>query len=79
MSAESTTRRTSDLIEVIVNGSTRSLAKGSTVVDLIESLGMNPAMIVVEHNLEILERGGYDAVVLSAGDRVELVHFVGGG
>lgn len=66
-------------ILVTVNGSERSVAAGSTLVDLIRSLDMNPELIVVEHNLEILDRKTYGDVVLSQDDRVELVHFVGGG
>lgn len=66
-------------ILVTVNGSERSVAAGSTLVDLIRSLDMNPELIVVEHNFEILDRKTYGDVVLSQDDRVELVHFVGGG
>jgi thiamine biosynthesis protein ThiS len=36
-------------------------------------------MVVVELNLEILERSAYETVALAPGDRLELVHFVGGG
>jgi thiamine biosynthesis protein ThiS len=68
-----------DLIDVVVNGAPRKAAAGSTVKDLIESLGLAPAMVVVERNLEILERSGYGTVALEPGDRLELVHFVGGG
>lgn len=68
-----------DTIGLTVNGTDRSVLEGTTVDDLIRSLDMNPALIVVEHNLEILDRETYGEVVLSPGDRVELVHFVGGG
>jgi thiamine biosynthesis protein ThiS len=46
---------------------------------LLERLDLVPETIVVEHNLEILDRASYDRVLLREGDRLELVHFVGGG
>jgi thiamine biosynthesis protein ThiS len=67
------------LLDVVVNGAPRKAPAGSTVKDLVESLGLNPAMLVVERNLEILERSAYASVALEPGDRLELVHFVGGG
>lgn len=66
-------------IDLIVNGSPRRAAAGSTVRDLLEVLELVPATIVVERNLLILDRGDYGKVVLENGDRLELVHFVGGG
>jgi thiamine-phosphate pyrophosphorylase len=71
--------RAEALIDVVVNGTPRKAPAGSTIKDLIESVGLVPAMVVVERNLEILERGAYGTVVLAPGDRLELVHFVGGG
>lgn len=66
-------------IRLIVNGRARTVAAGTTVAGLLESLGLNAAMIVVEHNLEILDRDRYAGRALRDGDRLELVHFVGGG
>ena len=67
------------LVQLMVNGKPRTVAADLTVRELLESLGLTPATIVVERNLEILDRDQYDATVLVAGDRLELVHFVGGG
>jgi thiamine biosynthesis protein ThiS len=50
-----------------------------SVGDLLEELGLVPALIVVERNREILDRGEYDRTALKNGDELELVHFVGGG
>ena len=63
----------------MVNGKPRTVAADLTVRELLESLGLTPATIVVERNLEILDRDQYDATLLVAEDRLELVHFVGGG
>jgi len=65
--------------EIMVNGKPRGVPAGTTVASLLDSLGMRPGMIVVEYNREILPRDGYGDVHLASGDRLELVHFVGGG
>ena len=66
-------------IEVRLNGKPRSVSAGHTVTTLIESLDLNPALVVVELNREILSRSRYAEVPVQAGDTIELVHFVGGG
>ena len=67
-------------IEVTVNGDRRALPAGSTVASLLASHGLDPRLVVVEHNREILrDRDALPAVALSDGDVVEIVHFVGGG
>jgi len=71
-------RETTKTVRLRVNGTDRSVPAGETVRGLLEGLGLVPATIVVEHNLEILDRGAYDRVLLKEGDRLELVHFVGG-
>jgi sulfur carrier protein len=66
-------------IQIMVNGEPRALSEGLTVTDLLNSLGLHPRLIVVEHNREILDRSTYDETMVRAGDAFELVHFVGGG
>ncbi|MGD8360684.1 MAG: sulfur carrier protein ThiS [Gemmatimonadota bacterium] len=66
-------------IRVTVNGKDRGVQPGLTVKGLLEELGLNPALVVVERNREILDRSGYGEVPVNAGDVFELVHFVGGG
>ena len=68
-----------DTIPVTVNGKDRLVPAGITVTGLLEALELNPALVVVERNREILDRGRYSAVGVEAGDVLELVHFVGGG
>lgn len=66
-------------IQVTVNGETRAVDAGHTVASFLESLDLQPGMVVVERNREILDRDHYDRVEVEAGDVLELVHFVGGG
>ncbi len=68
-----------DTIRVQLNGKERDLRSGLTVRGLLESLELQPGMVVVERNREILARARYDEVEVREGDRLELVHFVGGG
>jgi thiazole synthase len=65
--------------EVTLNGEVRRLAGQMSVRALLESLGLDPAKIAVERNLEIVPRSTYASVALEAGDRLEIVHFIGGG
>lgn len=66
-------------IRVQVNGKERQIRPGITVGALLEDLELQPGMVVVELNREILERDSYGGVDVSEGDTIELVHFVGGG
>ena len=67
-------------IALTVNGERRETAEGTTLAALLDALALDPRMIVVERNREILrDRAAYDALALEGGDELELVHFVGGG
>jgi sulfur carrier protein len=68
-----------DNIRVHVNGKEREVQSGLSVHQLVESFDLNPLLIVVELNREILTRDQFKDVQVSEGDAVELVHFVGGG
>jgi thiazole synthase len=66
-------------VEITLNGETRQLEQSVSVRGLLESLGLDPAKIAVERNLEIVPRSTYGDVALTHGDRLEIVHFIGGG
>jgi sulfur carrier protein len=65
-------------IAVEVNGQVREVPEGTTVLALVELLGLR-GPVAVERNREIVPRARHAETVLAAGDVVELVHFVGGG
>lgn len=70
----------SDVVAIIVNGDPREVPAGSTVASLLASLELDPRLVVVERNREILrDRDGFSNIELNAGDSIEIVHFVGGG
>ncbi len=69
----------SPAIEVIVNGEPRRIAPHSAVTDLVAALNLTTERLAIELNLSILPRAAWAATRLQSGDRLEVVHFVGGG
>ncbi len=66
-------------VEITLNGETKRLDAPTSVRGLLEGLGLDPAKIAVERNLEIVPRSTYSDVAVANGDRLEIVHFIGGG
>ena len=64
---------------ITLNGEPRELAEGTTLATLVASLGGDPRGIAIERNLEIVPKSEHGSVTLEAGDRLEVVQFVGGG
>ena len=64
---------------IVVNGETRPAIPGATVVDLLRALGLDGGRVAIERNLEILPRQKWTETRIEAGDRYEIVQFVGGG
>ena len=69
----------SDAVQIQVNGERRDCRAGSTVGDLLRELDLKTERVAVELNLEILDRKDFDQRDLRAGDRVEILSFIGGG
>jgi thiamine biosynthesis protein ThiS len=66
-------------VTITVNGETRAASIGATVADLLGELGLNAGRVAIERNLEILPRLKWQETRVAAGDRYEIVQFVGGG
>ncbi len=66
-------------VEIVVNGKRVSVSSGATVHDFLAGKRMTDAMAIVERNGEIVPRGEYGDTPLETGDRLEVVHAVGGG
>jgi sulfur carrier protein len=66
-------------LNIIVNGESRSVPGPATAADLLRHLSLDPRTVVVELNRQIVRRPQLAETLLSDGDTVELVHFVGGG
>jgi sulfur carrier protein len=65
-------------MEITVNGKKKSVSPMS-VLQFLESIGIDQRRVAVEYNLDILPKDTYEKTILKDGDRLEIVHFVGGG
>ena len=66
-------------MQVVVNGESADIKSGSTVAELLEQLRIGRERVAVEVALQIVPKAKYDSHTLTEGDRIEIVHFVGGG
>jgi thiamine biosynthesis protein ThiS len=67
------------MMRLQVNGKHRDVDAPATLLELLERLEVNPQLVAVEYNGEIVRREGFADVSLSEGDVLEIVHMVGGG
>jgi len=68
----------SDSISIQLNGETQTVS-ARTLAELVVELDLEKRMIAIEKNLEVVPKSQYDATRLESGDRIELVHMIGGG
>ena len=66
-------------LQVHVNGEIKELTEGTLLSELLTQLNLPVQRIAVEHNRTVVRRADWEGIVLREGDRVEIVHFVGGG
>lgn len=64
---------------IVLNGEDHEAPPGATVASLLEGLQLDPRQVAVERNREIVPRSEYGQTSLTAGDKLEVVTFVGGG
>ena len=66
-------------MQITVNGEPHEVSEGTTAAQLVEQLGLTGRRIAMERNETIVPRSRYDETVLNEGDRIEIIHAVGGG
>jgi thiamine biosynthesis protein ThiS len=66
-------------MKVFVNGDEKEFGAGISLADLIDQLDLPAARIAIELNREVVRRGDWGSTMLQDEDRIEIVHFVGGG
>ena len=64
---------------LLLNGERREVADGVSLAQLIETLGLAPERIAIELNQSVVRRAEWAGTKLKENDRIEIVHFVGGG
>jgi len=62
-----------------VNGEEKNLEAVTDIAALVAALGLDGRKVAVERNLQIVPRSTYGSTPLADGDRIEIVHFIGGG
>jgi thiazole synthase len=67
------------VLRLSLNGEAREFQTALTVEELLKTLELDPRKVAVERNLEIVPRSTYASQQLASGDRLEIVHFIGGG
>ncbi len=67
------------VVKVLINGSERDVEAAVTIDRLLQALGLGAGRVAVEVNGTVVPRRAHGQSVLRDGDRVEVVHFVGGG
>lgn len=66
-------------MRLTINGESHDHPDGITLKALLHAVGLDARKVAVERNREIVPKSQYDDVVLSDGDALEIVHFIGGG
>ena len=66
-------------MRLTINGEDRTIENAGNVAELLGELGIAQTKVAVERNLEIVPKSGYGQIGLEDGDRLEIVHFIGGG
>ena len=66
-------------MRIQVNGESREVADKLSLQDLVIYLNLSAARLAIELNQNVVRRGDWPTMILKEDDRVEIVHFVGGG
>ena len=67
------------MVRLTINGEARTVQGALDIAGLIAALELDSRKVAVERNLEIVPRSAYGATRIEDGDRIEIVHFIGGG
>jgi thiamine biosynthesis protein ThiS len=66
-------------LTIVVNGNQTEIAQGTAIIDLVKAFELSTERVAVELNKRIVRRADWVSTIISEGDKVEIVHFVGGG
>ena len=66
-------------MHIMLNGEEQSYDRALTVAELLDELGLAEEKVAVEQNLAIVPRSVFTNTMVSNGDTIEIVHFIGGG
>ena len=66
-------------MKVAINGETKELPDGISLNEMIEMLSLPPRMMAIEINQQVIRKQDWEGTRIDEGDKIEIVHFVGGG
>ena len=66
-------------IKIKVNGKTKMIKDGSNLLNLIKNLKISTKKVAIEMNKEIVDKKNLNIIKLKVNDKIEIVHFIGGG
>jgi thiamine biosynthesis protein ThiS len=66
-------------LQVFLNGESQSLSESISLFDLVNQLDLAPSRIAIELNRTVVRRSDWPSTIIREGDKIEIVHFVGGG
>ena len=67
------------MLKIHLNGKEQTIEQSVNLRQLLGSLNIHPASVVVEHNEKVILRKDLESVAVGEGDKVEIIHFIGGG
>jgi len=66
-------------IQIRVNGKVKSIPAKYSISDLVKNLNIQIKKVAIEHNQEIIDKKKINRIILKKNDKIEIVHFIGGG
>ena len=66
-------------IQIRVNGKVKSIPSKYSISDLVKNLNIQIKKVAIEHNQEIIDKKKINGIILKKNDKIEIVHFIGGG
>ena len=66
-------------IKIKVNGKFKSIPAKYSISDLVKNLNIPIKKVAIEHNQEIIDKKKINRIILKKNDKIEIVHFIGGG
>ena len=66
-------------IQIRVNGKVKSIPAKYSISDLVKNLNISIKKVAIEHNQEIIDKKKINRIILKKNDKIEIVHFIGGG
>lgn len=67
------------MIKILINGKKREIKENITISDLLKELNIKEEQVAVEVNLKIIDKKEFENVYIKENDKIEIVHFMGGG